>query len=195
MKTTQIKKEQLKVAQARKNIYYLNFANYFWWIANLGVVPLFLFAAFLFCPAFFFLLTLLFLVTFVLDTIIQPLFGLRKPFNLRIRQYLLPGLLLLVNFNSSTALEKDSNVEDLRAIDYSRRIITRIGETKILKLPNLQNFSVSQPDIANGKYIPNKKILVLKGVKLGISQILVWNPTLTTYDLVVIPKKNLMITH
>ena len=39
------------------------------WIENLGVVPLFLFSAFLLAPAFFAFLNLLFVVTHVLETI------------------------------------------------------------------------------------------------------------------------------
>lgn len=44
--------------------------DYFAWIANLGVVPLFLFLAFLFDPAAFFLLALLIDVTAVLETMV-----------------------------------------------------------------------------------------------------------------------------
>jgi hypothetical protein len=45
------------------------------WIANLGVVPLFLLAAFLFAPAFFAFLNLLFVVTHVLETIGKLLYN------------------------------------------------------------------------------------------------------------------------
>lgn len=47
--------------------------NYFTWIANLGVVPLFLFDAFLLAPAAFFLFALLTFVTPVLETMIKLL--------------------------------------------------------------------------------------------------------------------------
>lgn len=45
------------------------------WIANLGVVPLFLFSAFLLAPAFFAFLNLLFVVTHVLETIGKLLYN------------------------------------------------------------------------------------------------------------------------
>ncbi len=45
------------------------------WIENFGVVPLFLFSAFLFAPAFFAFLNLLFEVTHVLETIGKLLYN------------------------------------------------------------------------------------------------------------------------
>jgi Flp pilus assembly secretin CpaC len=169
------------------------------WIANLGVVPLFLLAAFLFAPAFFAFLNLLFSVTHVLETIGKLLYN--RDHNRRINTNIssninksnfklsfLPilsqcvkgifGFLLLNLLFSGTSLQAE---------DY---IISR-GQSMSLKLPDMTRFNVGNKEVLTYKLNESNKTLLIRGVSLGASEILVWNKgesTPTPHQIFVISK-------
>lgn len=153
------------------------------WIENLGVVPLFLLAAFLFAPAFFAFLNLLFVVTHVLETIGKLLYNRdnNRRINTNISSNLnnsnfklsfLPilsqcvkgifGFLLLNLLFTGTSLQAE---------DY---IISR-GQSMSLKLPDMTRFNVGNKEVLTYKLNESNKTLLIRGVSLGASEILVWN--------------------
>ena len=169
------------------------------WIANLGVVPLFLLAAFLFAPAFFAFLNLLFVVTHVLETIGKLLYN--RDYNRRINTNIFTKL-KNTNFKLSflpilgqcvkgifgfTLLNLMLSGATLQAEDY---IISR-GQSISLKLPNLVRFNVGNKDVLTYKLNESNKTLLIRGVSLGTSEILVWNKgeqTPTAHQIFVISK-------
>jgi len=87
----QIKKIHLTKRARTQSVSGLIKKNYLAWIANFGVVPLFLLAAFLLAPALFFLAALLLLVTLVRETIFQLLSTLNQfIYYSKLRRYFLP---------------------------------------------------------------------------------------------------------
>lgn len=142
--------------------------NYLAWIANLGVVPLFLFAAFLFVPALFFLAALLFFVTLVLETI-SKLLSIENIIKIcQIKALVLPifdlsvkGFMLSLLFNPINAMELQH--EALSSYSLS------IGEVKQISIPKISKYSISNKDILKIKYDPEKNQLTLKAQKLGSS--------------------------
>ena len=169
------------------------------WIANLGVVPLFLLAAFLLAPAFFDFLNLLFSVIHVLETIGKLLYNrdnsrcintnISSNFNnSNFKLSFLPNLsqfvkgifgflfLNLLFFGTS-----------LQAKDY---IISR-GQSLSLKLPSMIRFNVANKEVLTYKLNESNKTLLIRGASLGASEILVWNKgeaTPTPYQIFVISK-------
>jgi len=169
-----------------------NFTNYLAaWIANLGVVPLFLLAAFLLAPAFFFFLSLLLLVTHVLETIGQLLSSYRCNYSLYLnfKPYFLPSnsscvkgiFLITCIFNLSCPLN---------AAMTSRDIILARGQSTEISLPALDKFNVGNPQVLTYKLNEKSKNLIIRGNQLGHSEILVWkkNNTMESYQVFVISK-------
>lgn len=177
-----------------------NIKNYFVaaaWIANFGVVPLFLLAAFLLAPAFFFLRNLLLFVTHVLETIRQLLFSYNDELQLNCRrlnykfnfaQYsgfkpsFLPifhpcvkeivGLVLLI------LLLGASSSPLLAGSDH----ILAKGESFTLKLPQMKKFNVGNKEVLTYRFDEKNKQLLLRGERLGHTEILVWNESENTPD-------------
>lgn len=169
------------------------------WIANLGVVPLFLLAAFLLAPAFFDFLNLLFSVIHVLETMGKLLYNrdnsrcintnISSNFkNTNFKLSFLPNLsqfvkgifgFLLLNLLFSGA--------PLQAKDY---IISR-GQSMSLKLPLMTRFNVGNKQVLTYKLNESNKTLLIRGTSLGTSEILVWNKgeaTPTPHQIFVISK-------
>lgn len=155
-----------------------------WWIANLGVVPLFLFSAFLLAPAFFAFLNLLFVVTHVLETIGKLLYS-RDYYHRRINTNI---FILSKNSNFKLSflprfsrcvkgifgillLNLSSYGTQVYAEDY---IISR-GQSMTLKLPSLQKFNVANKEVLSYQLNEAQKTLLIRGKSLGTSEILVWN--------------------
>jgi hypothetical protein len=51
------------------------------------------------------------------------------------------------------------------------------GEQKELSFPGLKNFSVGNPEVISYKFIPKTGKLLLKGKKVGFTDLVVWNKT------------------
>lgn len=152
------------------------------WMANLGVVPLFLFSAFLLAPAFFAFLNLLFVVTHVLETIGKLLYnrifdsGINtnifslltlksfKPFFLPIFNPCVKGFLiflpLILIFGVHTSAAED--------------IVIGKGETLILPVSPLLKFSVGNKEVLSYKFNEKNKSLMIRGAKIGNSEIVLW---------------------
>lgn len=162
------------------------FKNYFAWIANLGVVPLFLFSAFLFAPAFFFFLNLLFVVTHVLETIRKLLYS--YDFRRRINTYIFnltqrwdfkPSFLPvfcscvkeIFTLGTLIILLTASESSDLQASED--HILSR-GQSMSLKLPELKRFNVGNKEVLSYKFNERSKTLTVRGAKIGYSEILIW---------------------
>ena len=153
------------------------------WIANLGVVPLFLFSAFLLAPAFFAFLNLLFVVTHVLETIGKLLYNhdIHRRINTNIFQNLqnlnfklsfLPIFVSCVKgifgFLLLNLMLSGANVE---AEDF---ILSR-GQSMSLKLPNMVRYNVGNKEVLTYRLNEGTKTLLIRGTTLGSSEILVWN--------------------
>lgn len=144
--------------------------SYFSWTANLGVVPLFLLAAFLFLPILVFLLSLILLVCCVLDAIIHtPLTIFNSLFN-SIRKYKYLTFLglkvkILLLSSSFAASQPQSTITHFLAK----------GEQLELRFPKLTQISIGNKDVIKHKYLKSRNVLVIKGHKLGFSDLVLWN--------------------
>ncbi len=139
--------------------------NYFACTANFGVVPLFLSAAFLLAPDLRALAFLLFSVTFVLDAILSSYitgikFLVTKTDNLRPQLPSVKSFLFIL-----AALPCVTMAEDL---------ILAKGEQKELSFSKVQKYSVGNPDVLSYKFFPKNQKILLKGKKLGFSDLVVW---------------------
>lgn len=154
------------------------------WIANLGVVPLFLFAVFLFAPALFFFAALLLLVTHVLETILTLLSMKKKYLNIGFKLRVLPifgqsvkVIFILMTFachNPSKANEIESGPHLLNAEHREEYILSR-GEMKTFHLQEMKNFSVSNKEVIKYRFIEKSKDLVVNAKQIGLSQIMIFN--------------------
>lgn len=161
--------------------------NYFACTANLGVVPLFLFVAFLLAPDLRALAFLLFSVTFVLDAILSSyITGINLSFtktdNLSSRLPSVKIFLCLLAF-----LPCAIKAEDL---------ILAKGEQKELSIPSLKKYSVGNSDVISYKYFPKDGKILLKGKKLGFSDLVIWHgKEKTEYKIYVLSKQKHLQTY
>lgn len=171
---------------------YLTF--YFsWWIANLGVVPLLLFAAFLFFPALVFLRARLFFVTHVFDTILNLL--------QRKQVCILRRIKYLPSFNSSVKafsvlfllFTSPAQAELVKALK-NHTLILSIGGIKEIHLDNLDHFSIGNNDSVSHKFNAQKKRLLIKAKSLGLSELHVWKKdgSRSVYQIYVLSRTNLL---
>jgi hypothetical protein len=161
----------------------MKISNYFLsgWMANLGVVPLFSFAAFLLAPLFLILFFLLLEVTAVLDDI-------KKSFK------------YLVNFNSSYLsfclyvvkifMVMLCAIPSLQATEtISAQFFLSKGEILEILVPEMQNLSVGNKEVISHKWLPESKKILIKGLSIGYSDLLVWNKKgKTQYKIYVLSK-------
>jgi hypothetical protein len=168
--------------------------NYLAWIANLGVVPLFLFAAFLFEPADFFLAALLLFVTQVLETILILLSKTQLYVHLKNKTFFLPFLgqsvkIILVFFGLCTMTITYAEESKIQKTFETELIMTK-GEIKILKLTNFDKFNISNKELIKYKYNPAKKELTLRAQSLGHGVIEVFNhqTLIEKYEVMVVGK-------
>lgn len=135
------------------------------WIANLGVVPLLRFAAFLFAPAALDFALRRFSVTAVLEAINissrNYLISNFKHLNLNLTLLFVKALLVLPC--ASFAISPSSS-------DY----IIAHGEQKEIILSGLKRYSVGNPAIISYKLLEKEQKLLIKGKKIGFTDILVW---------------------
>lgn len=134
--------------------------------ANLGVVPLFLLSAFLLAPDLRALAFLLFSVTFVLDAIWSSYkitvvnFLITKTDNLAAVSSSVKSFLCILAF--------------LPCITFAEDLILAQGEQKELSFSTLKKYSVGNPDVLSYKYFAKGKKILLKGKKVGFSDLVIW---------------------
>ena len=148
--------------------------NYFFsgCIENLGVVPLFSLACFLFAPAFFLFKFLLHLVCIVFEAII---ISLNSYINLNNRTIYLSFLVCTVKTFSIIAYGGTINQDRHIAKD----IFLSKGEQFEIKMPKLQKYSVGNNEVLKYKYLPRKSLILLKGKSIGFSDLVIWNSNKT----------------
>lgn len=161
--------------------------NYLAWTANLGVVPLFLLAAFLLAPDLRALAFLLFSVTAVLDAILSSYitgikFLVTKTDNLSSRLLSVKIFLVIIVFLPCTILAED--------------LILAKGEQKELTFEHLKKYSVGNPDVLSYKFFPKNQKILLKGKKVGFSDLVVWlGKEKKEYKIYVLSKKKHLQTY
>ena len=167
--------------------------NYFTaWIANLGVVPLFLLAAFLLAPAFFFFLNLLFVVTHVLETICKlpyrsrssiSLYNNFKPSFLPSKRSRVKGIVLTI----SALIQLGDSYANTKSVD----LIVARGQSIEVALENMEKFNVGNRQVLTYRLNEKSKKLLIRGIQLGHSEILVWNrnKSIETYQIFVVSKQ------
>ena len=152
-----------------------------WWMANLGVLPLLLFCAFLFLPNLAFLLARRLRVTRVLETIFQLLafilYGLTS---------VLPQIGQFVKIALCGGL-----ISPILAEIERRPLILGRGEVKKIILPDIKKYTVGNKEVLKVWAKDGPSSLVLKGASLGSSDLLVWpksGPSVL-YQVIVVGKR------
>ena len=155
------------------------FFSVFSWIANLGVVPLFRFAVFLTFPPLFLLRDLLDSVTFEFETIFNSLSSI---YHRKYLKFIASCEFLYIKTHSVKILIALTGLiymifpqTTLCAADLSRQIVISIGQHHELNLGKIKKFTFANPTIVSHKYIDKSGILLIKGKKLGFTELLIWN--------------------
>jgi len=161
------------------------------WIANLGVVPLFLLAVFLTLPIFDFLFLRLLFKIFVFETISKFLLKLNS-YEIRylpLRKQTVKIILLTFAF---FIVPRPLQTKTLYNFLISK------GEHREIKVDGLAKISVGNPEILSYKYQKASKTLLIKGKKLGFTDLIIWTQSgkKLTYQVYVLSKtKQLNILH
>jgi len=167
--------------------------NYFLskWIANLGVVPLLLFRAFLFAPDLTFLADLLFRVTRVFETIILIPSNIFRSSFLPTCCPIVKAVFILSLFSPLT-YGKDSALK-ASSTNAAQTIVLSRGEQKQIKITPFAKISIGNKEVLAHKYYPSKGKLLLKGRRLGFTDLTVWSKSQTTsYHLYVFSKRKFL---
>ncbi len=135
------------------------------WTANLGVVPLFRLAAFLFAPIALCLALRRFSVTAVLEAI-----------NISSGKSLNLSNLKLLNVTITLLFVKVLLVLPVASLaaDSVSDIILAKGEQKELSIKMLKNFSVGNKEVISYKLMPKQGKILIKGKKVGFTDLVVW---------------------
>ncbi len=141
------------------------------WIANLGVVPLFLFIAFLFFPAFTRRLERLFFVIRVKDTIYYSLslFQFIKRHFIPVTISLVKTVFPIIFLTSYCIASSESSPQN------EVRLILSRGEHKELKISDLDHFTITNPEIIGHTLKHRKTSLLIKGKRLGMAELIIWS--------------------
>ena len=135
------------------------------WIENLGVVPLFLFLAFLFWPNLDFLFFLFDSVTAVFETISRSLKAIIDLFNNRkclpLLQRTVKRLILMLILTPSFGHGADN-------------ILISKGELKEIKIKSLKRLTIGNPEIISQTLDSKKEILLIRGKMIGYSELKLW---------------------
>jgi hypothetical protein len=140
--------------------------NYLAWTANLGVVPLFLLAAFLLAPEALFLALRRFSVIAVLEAINISLSNNHSLSNLKLLNLATSLLFVKVLLLLPVATMAQNSPSDM---------VLAKGEQRELSLNGLKNFSVGNPEVISYKYQPNTQKLLIKGKKVGFTDLIIWS--------------------
>jgi hypothetical protein len=156
------------------------------WIANLGVVPLLRLAAFLLAPAARWCALRRFSVIAVLEAI-----------NISSRNKLYNSNLKLLNVATSLFFVKVFFF--LPCVSFAQEtpsdVILAKGEQKELHFESLHHFSVGNPEVISYKFIPKTGKILLKGKKVGFTDIVVWDKkTKKTLSIYVLSKQKFLKT-
>jgi hypothetical protein len=135
------------------------------WTANLGVVPLFLLAAFLLAPAALCLALRRFSVIAVLEAI-----NISSKKILVLSNFKLLNLTISLLFVKTFLLVPAASFANVSPSD----VILAKGEQKELSFSNLNNFSVGNPEVISYKWLPKQGKLLIKGKKVGFTDLVVW---------------------
>jgi len=158
-----------------------------WWIANLGVDPLVLFAAFLLVPCLTFLAALLLRVTRVLETI----FYLLSKINISLRQHccgitkfsqlkcdlnfsdlrVLPNFGALVKIVLFVTFLKGHAYADAIESERGNRVL-KLGQVEEITMKGLRKYSIGHKKTLRGKIQGNS--LYIKAIGVGHSDLLLW---------------------
>jgi len=157
--------------------------NYFFaessWISNLGVVPLFLFSAFLLEPALTLLLDLTFFVILVFETI----FNLPNRCGASIKfcnnlNYLLSfwhnvkvflaGLLISTLYAHAKAPQNSDTLVSMQ------NVIISTGEHREIQAQGLREFTIGNKEVISSKHQRKTKKLLIKGKRQGFSELILW---------------------
>ena len=138
----------------------------FSWIANLGVVPLFLSAAFLLAPAALLWALRRFSVTAVLEAINISSSKTHDLSNLKLLNLTISLVFVKVFLYLPCALSAETSPSDL---------ILAKGEQKELSFPGIKNFSVGNPDVISYKFLQKSQKILIKGKKVGFTDLIVWS--------------------
>lgn len=160
-----------------------------WWIANLGVVPLLLFAFFLLRPAFTFLRALLFLVTRVFETISLLLQQIQLCELSRIKY-----LPILISSVKIFALSSPAVFAEALKSTKNQSLTMSIGEIREVSLKDMRKYSLSNNDPVSHKFLSDTKTLLIKGKKLGITELHIWerNKVKRTLEVFVLSKQRII---
>lgn len=151
------------------------------WIENLGVVPLFLLAAFLLAPALTLLFFLILLVTCVLDAMTYP-----SQFNSYLTKNRLKYLSLAVLFVKMFFL----NSSNLASASKGSQIFLSKGEQTVIKFQGLTRFSIGNKQVLKVTHGPKKNRLLIKGDMIGFSDLILWHGTKKShYSIFVLSKR------
>lgn len=156
------------------------------WIANLGVVPLLLLAAFLFAPILTFLASLLLRVTRVFDTIFYLLSlthkskskfskdcqrRLTEKFYFSNLKYL-QSITLFVKAGLTATILSSHIIANTTNFQVDTVTMSR-GSIKEIKIDNVQKYTVGNPEVIKVKAL--KGSLLVRAKSLGVSDLLVWH--------------------
>lgn len=155
------------------------FANFYLsgWIENLGVVPLFLFSAFLLAPAFLTLFLRMILVCFVFEAIILSYYQLLKKIRnivLAVSREKVKGAALLIPLVIVSGLCKASS-KNLPIIKYIQQ-----GEQFSVAFPKSAQYSIGSKKTLKAKVLRKKGLILIKGVQPGLSDLIIWNSSIST---------------
>ncbi len=186
-----MKVDKKKRGQETSLRYNISFKNYFpsGWIENFGVVPWFLSCAFLLAPCFFLFAALLFFVTRVFDTIFSLLNYLKSTFITCTRIGFLPFWVQIVKIKRIVlaALITFS----LPVLALTGEITLAIGQHLEIPMDSIDQYTVGNNQIISSKLLKSKKSLVIKGKKIGYTELIVWKKRVKSkYQVYVLSKKN-----
>lgn len=136
------------------------------WIANLGVVPLLRLAAFLLAPIALCLALRRFSVTAVLEAI-----NISSRKNLNNLSFL--KLLTVTRSLVFVKVFLFLPVASFGGVSPSDIILAK-GEQKEILLKDLKKFSVGNPEVISYKFFPKEGKLLIKGKKVGFTDLVLW---------------------
>lgn len=156
------------------------------WIANLGVVPLLRLAAFLLAPIALCLALRRFSVTAVLEAI-----NISSRKNHHLSNLKLLNLTITLLFVKVLLLLPGAS----HAITSPSDVVLAKGEQKEILVPGLKNFSIGNPEVISYKYLPKAGKILIKGKKVGFTDLLVWTPKgRLSFSLYVLSKQKFLKT-
>ena len=137
------------------------------WMANLGVVPLFLFSAFLLAPIFFLLFLRIILVCLVFEAIISSYIQKYKKF----RNIVLAVFRIKVKDLAIISVLTCCNIVVAQApiIKYIQQ-----GEQFTLDFPKHSQYSIGSKKTLKAKVLTKRRMLLVKGLKPGLSDLIIW---------------------